>query len=135
MRIFAIGPSSSPCSSFFMLFIHSSFLLWSLRPKFWSKIVLLSSYSIIGKFSHLFLLIDDGIFFRYLVMICLYCLILSRYYLVFLLSPVSSNLCPRVASFVLTVLFFSFRSNIFHRVVPVLVFLLSVLDILFVFLL
>ena len=84
--IFPLELSSSPCNSFFMSFIHSGFLLCSLRSN-----IFLQNCFISYAFSCLYVFVyspptcgQNFFFFRYLwisffFFFCLYCLTLSQY--------------------------------------------------------
>ena len=129
--IYAQGPSSSPCNSFSMLFNRSIFLLYSLHSYICTKIVLLLWHPVIGMSSCILPLLDGRIFFRCFGMYCFVLifwpcldifLVCSQYILIYFLEL-----------FVLIVLLFSFRPNIFQHFTSVLPFLLVVIDFLSVF--
>ena len=86
---------------------------------FCSKIVLLSSHSVVSMSSHFLPLFTARMFFRSFGKYCFVCIVWSYIgmCLVFLLSPVPSDLFSRVVSFVLLC---SFRLDIFLRFSPVL---------------
>ena len=110
MCIFAFGPSSSPCNSFVILFIHLAFSLWFLVAIFQSKIVRFLLHLVVGIFPcHLFPVVDR-IFFRCFGKSCFVCIVLRfvDISLIFLLSPVLSGLFPQVVLlFFLLVLLFA----------------------------
>ena len=88
--IFAFGPSSSPSNSFPMLFIHSAFLLCSLRSYICSKIVLFPYHTVVGMCWCIHPLLADRIFFLCFGMSCFVCIVLFCRYL-FSLPSFASN--------------------------------------------
>ena len=127
LGVFAFESSSSSCNSFLVLFIHSAFMLRFLHSYIFApKLFCLSRIGMCVCLRTFFpyLLIE----FSFIVLECfvyvvwLYLGIL----LIFLLLPVPSDLSPRVISFALVVLLFSFRPDIFWHFSSVLVCLLVV---------
>ena len=109
------GSSSRTCNSFSMLFIHSAFLLCSFRSHILFQNFGVSFHPIVGISSCiLYLLAGRSIFlcfgmscFVWIVWPCL------GIFLVFFLSSVPSDVCPRVVLFVLlVVLLLAFHLNI-----------------------
>ena len=95
---FRVSPFSSPSNSFSMLFIHSAFLICSLR----SYILLRNSFAslslVVGISSCILPLLAGRIFFRCFGLSCFVCIVLSclDIFLAPLLSPVPSDLFCRI---------------------------------------
>ena len=132
MCIFTFRPSSSPFS---MLFINSVSELQSLLSHILLKNCFASLEYGCGYVCEPFLPTCWKNFFRCCEITCFVCIVWSYLciFLVFLLSPLPSDLSLWVLSIVLMVLRCSFRPNIFSRFSSVLIFLFVVKAFLFVF--
>ena len=108
--------SSSPSNSLVMWFIHSAFSLCFFLAIFQSKIFLFLLHLVVGMFLY-HLPVVDRIFFRCFEMSSFVCIVLSfvDISLIFLLSPVFSDLFPKVVLLFFFVLPFPFCSYIFLR--------------------
>ena len=116
--IFLFGLSSSPSNSFSMLFIHSVFLLCTLRSHILFPNCFVFLWSSLGLFSCILPLLDHRNFFRCFGMSFFLCIVLSclDIFLDFFLLPVTSGLFPHVVLIVLLIaLLSSFRHNLSHR--------------------
>ena len=122
-----VGFSSSIC--YFMLFIHSAFFLWSLRSNILLKISVPLLHLVVGMSSPILPALAGRHLFVYFGTSCFVCIVWS-YLGIFCLPP---DLPPWVESFVLILLLFSARPNIFSCCSPVFVFLHAVVGFLSVF--
>ena len=126
--ILAFGLSIS-CNFFSILFIHSALRLRSIR----SHILLQNCFASLA-FGCCYVFEYSPCFFRCFRMSCFVCIVWFYFgiVLVFLLSPLSSDLFPQIVSFVLIVLLCPFRPNLFSHFSFLFEFLLFVSDFLFV---
>ena len=94
--ISASRPSLSPCNYFLWYLSNRLFCYVLSGPIFYSKIVFLLLYTVVGLSSCILHQLVDRIFFRFLGISCFVCIVCPIIFWVFLYSPISFDLSLQV---------------------------------------